>query len=200
MKKRQGELFERPRPDYLTAFDGSKVSNGRHIFADGASVPNPGLGGWGVVAICNGAEIFSDCGGEEETTNNRMELVALLRAVEWARHYPTIPVTIWSDSQYCVKGANDWRHRWKARGWRRGGDNAEPKNQILQNSDLWREIDAALSGPRASNISISWIKGHAGHRWNERADELAALGRASLQHFGAQGEDLDAEYRAVMAG
>lgn len=199
MKKQhpQGELFSKAKPDYLKKFDPTKFEVGHHVFSDGCCEPNPGSGGWGIVAICNGAEIFSDHGGEPDTTNNRMELLALLKAIGWARQYPTLPILVWSDSQYAVKGSNDWRHNWKAKGWKRAGDNATPKNQSLANADLWMAIDEALSGPRAANISVHWIKGHAGLIWNERADELAGMGVAQI--CADPVEDLDREYRAIMA-
>jgi ribonuclease HI len=109
-------------------------------------------------------------------------------------------VSVWTDSQYVVNGVNDWRHGWKAKGWQRGSDKAEPKNRILLNADLWQQIDAGLESPRAANIRVYWVKGHAGHIGNERADELAEIGRQSLDDQGPVLDDLDAEYRAVMAG
>lgn len=188
------------RPEYLSSFSAEAIASGYHIFADGASVPNPGLGGWGFAAYKDGQEIASDCGGEPEATNNSMELTALLQAIRWALQYPSIAITIWSDSEYSVKGVNEWRHGWKVKGWQRGGDKAEPKNRILLNADLWQAIDAALSGPRAANISVKWVKGHAGHVWNERADALAEMGRQSvadqLAEFAV--DDLDQQYRSIM--
>lgn len=190
----------KPKPAYLTAFDPVGVKIGYHVFADGACVPNPGPGGWGIVVYKDGQEIHSDCGGEETATNNTMEITAVLKAIEWARQYPALAITIWSDSQYVVNGVNDWRHGWKRNGWQRGSDKAEPKNRHLANAGLWQAIDEALSGPRAAAIAINWIKGHAGHDGNERADELAEIGRQSSGNSGQVADDLDAEYRAVMAG
>lgn len=192
---------QKPRPDYLSAFSPEVIATGYHIFADGASVPNPGVGGWGFVAYRDGQEIASDCGGEPEATNNTMELTALLRAILWALQYPSVAVTIWTDSEYSVKGVNEWMFGWKRNGWQRGSDKAEPKNRHLANADLWKAIDEALSGPRAANIRVFWVKGHAGHIGNERADELAEMGRQQLSGISGQlNDDLDAEYRAVMAG
>jgi ribonuclease HI len=177
------------------------VTRGYHVFADGAAVPNPGAGGWGFVAYQDGEEVWSDCGGEPETTNNRMEIAAVLEAILWSCQYPTLAITIWSDSQYTCNGVNDWRHGWKAKGWQRGGPDAKPENRILLNADLWRAIDEALCDPRAANIKIYWVKGHAGHVGNERADELAEIGRQTYAEVVQLLEqDLDAEYRAMMAG
>jgi ribonuclease HI len=103
-----------------------------------------------------------------------------------------------------VNGVNDWRHGWKAKGWQRGSIKAEPKNRILLNADLWKDLDAALIDPRSANVKVLRVKGHAGHVGNERADELAEIGRESAaEGHGRDGQtfedDLDAQYRAVMA-
>ncbi len=151
----------------------SSFSKGVHIFCDGAAVPNPGAGGWGVVVYRDGVEVHSQSGGDPDTTNNRMEMGALLIAIETATRIAA-PVTIWSDSQYCVNGANDWRHKWKRHGWKKTAKASE----LVKNADLWQAIDTALED--ASNfgrITITWIKGHAGIVGNERADELAEIGR-----------------------
>jgi ribonuclease HI len=158
-------------------FSPSRFAAGIHIFSDGAAIPNPGAGGWGVVIYEDGAEIATGRGGDPETTNNQMELVGLLNAIEKAKALAGNPaVTIWSDSQYCVKGCNEWMPGWKAKGWFRAGENAEPKNRVVMNVELWKAIDEALSSA-ASNISIRWVKGHSGVAGNERADQLAEQGR-----------------------
>lgn len=188
------------KASYLNAFTPDLVNSGVHIFADGAAIPNPGAGGWGFVAYRDGEEIHSDYAGEADTTNNRMEITAVLMAIRWAANVDG-PVSIWTDSQYTCNGCNDWRHGWKARGWQRGGPNKDPKNRSLANADLWMAIDEALSGPRAELITVAWVKGHAGHVGNERADELAEIGRQQLSgNSRPLNDDLDAEYRAVMAG
>lgn len=150
---------------------------GYHIYADGAAVPNPGEGGWGVVVYLDGVEIEALSGGDPVTTNNRMEMTALLVAIETAKGIST-PVTIWSDSQYCVNGANDWRHKWKRHGWRKTAKAAE----LVKNADLWQAIDQAMGDvSKSGRISICWVKGHAGIVGNERADELAEIGRQCAQ-------------------
>lgn len=159
-------------------FSPSRFSVGFHVFSDGAAIPNPGAGGWGVVVYEDGAEIATACGGDPETTNNQMELVGLLNAIEKAKALPGYPaVTIWSDSQYCVKGCNEWMPGWKAKGWFRAGLNAEPKNRVVMNVELWKAIDEALATTGKTVVSIRWVKGHSGVAGNERADQLAEQGR-----------------------
>ncbi len=163
---RYGNIPEtfRERPD---------SSRGYHIFADGAAVPNPGEGGWGVVVYLDGVEVEALSGGDPVTTNNRMEMTALLIAIETAQRFGA-PVTIWSDSQYCVNGANDWRHKWKRHGWRK----SPRATEFVKNVELWQAIDAALvDASRSRGITIKWVKGHAGIVGNERADQLAEIGR-----------------------
>jgi ribonuclease HI len=145
--------------------------DGLVIFCDGACEPNPGLGGWGFVVYRDGSEIHAEHGGERVSTNNIMEMTGALMALRWFADRAVIePVRILCDSQYVVKGCNDWRHGWKAKGWKRG-------QKPLANADLWRELDEALIlGP----ITLEWVKGHAGTLGNERADELAEAGRQSV--------------------
>jgi ribonuclease HI len=188
---------EKHRIDFTPAM----FAEGVHIFCDGAAVPNRGTGGWGVAAYLNGVEIASAFGGDPEATNNQMELTAILNAIEKAKQLSsdTSPVTIWSDSQYCVKGVNDWRHGWKKNGWQRGGDKAEPKNRILLNADLWKAIDEALGLIPDQNLIIRWVKGHIGVAGNERADELAEMGRQSVQEWNELVDFcLDERFREIM--
>jgi len=131
------------------------------IYADGACKGNPGPGGWGVLLRAGGAEkeLF---GGERETTNNRMELTAVIRALEALKR--RCKVRLYTDSQYVQKGISQWIHDWKRRGWR----TAEKKP--VKNEDLWRRLDELATG---HDIEWHWVRGHAGHPENERADALA---------------------------
>jgi ribonuclease HI len=134
------------------------------IYADGACKGNPGPGGWGAVLTANGKvkEIF---GGESPTTNNRMELMAVISALETLKRPCT--VTLYTDSQYVQKGISEWIHSWKRRGWK----TADKKP--VKNEDLWRRLETATHTHR---IDWRWVKGHAGNPGNERADELANRG------------------------
>ena len=134
------------------------------IFSDGACRGNPGPGGWGALLRAQGAE-KELYGGEAETTNKRMELTAVIRALE-ALKRPS-RVRLYTDSQYVQKGISSWINAWKRRGWR----TAEGKP--VKNLDLWRRLDelAALH-----EVEWHWVRGHAGHPENERADRLANKG------------------------
>ncbi len=141
------------------------------VYTDGACEPNPGQGGWGFVAYTNGSEVYHEHGGEPNSTNNIMEMTGVLRALQWLRdECQVLDATIYSDSQYVVKGCNIWRHGWRRKGWKRG------QSAALANADLWRELSAILD---TMNVRIEWVKGHAGIRGNERADELSQIGRHS---------------------
>jgi ribonuclease HI len=137
------------------------------IYTDGSCEPNPGPGGWAFVVYEDGAEVHSASGGCEATTNNRMEMQAVLEAMRWAGDRPA---KILSDSQYVVKGVTLWSAGWKRRGWKRmdGRDLVDVKNV-----DLWQEIDAA----RSSGQVFEWVRGHNGTAGNERADDLAGTAR-----------------------
>lgn len=138
------------------------------IFTDGACKGNPGLGGWGALMIA-GTHKKELYGGERNTTNNRMELKAVIEALTTLKR--PCQVVVHTDSQYVQKGISEWIHGWKARGWKTAAK--EP----VKNADLWRELDAAQS---RHEIEWRWVKGHAGHEGNERADALANLGVASV--------------------
>ncbi|HUL93685.1 MAG TPA: ribonuclease HI [Burkholderiales bacterium] len=134
------------------------------IYADGACKGNPGPGGWGAILMEAGKEkeLF---GGESRTTNNRMELTAVIRALEALEHSSTVEV--YTDSQYVQKGISEWLPAWKRRGWR----TADKKP--VKNVDLWQELERVAGKHR---VTWHWVKGHAGHPENERADELANRG------------------------
>ena len=134
------------------------------IFADGGCRGNPGPGGCGVLIKSEGKE-KELWGGEVETTNNRMELTAVIRALEALKR--TTSVRVHTDSQYVQKGISVWIHNWKRNGWR----TADKKP--VKNADLWQTLDQIAS---EHQIEWLWVKGHAGHPGNERADQLANRG------------------------
>ncbi|MEO8417804.1 MAG: ribonuclease HI [Methylophilaceae bacterium] len=138
------------------------------IYADGACKGNPGPGGWGAWLAFDGHE-KELCGGELLTTNNRMELTAVIRALE-ALKRPS-KVKIYTDSVYVQKGITEWIHGWKTRGWRTSD------KKPVKNEELWRELDG-LS--QQHEIVWIWVKGHAGDVGNERADALANQGVALI--------------------
>ena len=134
------------------------------VFTDGACSGNPGPGGWGAILTFKGVEKELK-GGEAHTTNNRMELMAAISALE-AMKRPCL-VELHTDSQYVKNGITSWIHNWKRNGWR----TADKKP--VKNEDLWRRLDEALA---IHNVDWRWVKGHAGHELNEVADELARKG------------------------
>lgn len=157
-----------------------ETPNGLHVFADGCYEPNSGQGGWAFAAYRDVVEIASGFGGVQDSTNNSMELIALLKAAMWVNTNALgEPAIIWSDSLYAVKGCSSWRHIWKNNGWKKIVPNANARSRIIANQELWKAIDLQLS--RNPLISIAWCKGHFGIEGNERADELAENGRLSIQ-------------------
>ena len=134
------------------------------IFTDGACSGNPGPGGWGVLLRYNGTE-KELCGGEPGTTNNRMEMMAAIRALE-ALKRPSA-VDLHTDSTYLRDGITKWIHGWKRNGWKTAA------KKPVKNVDLWQELEKALA---PHDVTWHWVKGHAGHPENERADELARQG------------------------
>lgn len=138
------------------------------IHADGACKGNPGPGGWGAWLSYGGRE-KELYGGDPSTTNNRMELTAVIRALEALKR--SCRVKVYTDSVYVQKGITEWIHGWKLRNWRTSD------KKPVKNDDLWRELDQLA---QQHHIEWHWVKGHAGHAGNERADQLANRGVETL--------------------
>ncbi|MDC1214130.1 ribonuclease HI [Rhodospirillales bacterium] len=138
--------------------------NAVEIFTDGACSGNPGPGGWGAILRWRSEEkeIY---GGEPDTTNNRMEMMAAIQALEGLKRATN--VVLYTDSTYLRDGITKWIHGWKRNGWKTAA------KKPVKNEDLWRRLDDALAD---HEIDFRWVKGHSGHPENERADELARLG------------------------
>ncbi len=134
------------------------------IFTDGACLSNPGPGGWGAI-LRSGRREKEIHGGEPATTNNRMELMAAIRGLESLTR-PSA-VHIYTDSQYLRRGITEWLPAWKRNGWKTS------QKKPVKNVHLWTRLDAAAQG---HDVQWFWVKGHAGHPENERADQLACLG------------------------
>jgi len=142
-------------------------------YTDGACSGNPGPGGWGAVLIArDGDAVVKERdlkGGEAHTTNNRMELLAAINALETLVGPSTL--TVVTDSSYVKDGITKWIYGWKAKGWKKKGGE-------IKNIDLWQRLDAARD---RHDVTWKWVKGHAGHPENERADELARAGMAPFK-------------------
>lgn len=135
-----------------------------HIYTDGACRGNPGPGGWGALLIYGDHE-KELCGGEDETTNNRMELMAAIKALQALNGERKVVLT--TDSKYVRQGITEWMANWKRNGWRTAA------KKPVKNVDLWQQLDEAA---QKHQISWEWVKGHSGHPENERADQLANRG------------------------
>lgn len=132
------------------------------IFTDGACSGNPGAGGWGAILRCNQAERELS-GGHDDTTNNRMELTAVIEALKALKK--ECEITVYTDSRYVMDGVEQWLPNWKRNNWRTAN-----KKSPVKNVDLWQELDALLG---SHHIKWVWVKGHNGHPENERVDQLA---------------------------
>lgn len=145
----------------------SSADPGSGVFTDGSCVPNPGPGGWGAVYVQDNVVVAELRGSGGETTNNRMELLALIRAVE------LVPVgtaaVVYSDSNLAVRTINEWASGWEKRGWKR-------KTGVVENLDLVKEAYSLYK--ERPELELRWIRAHVGFRWNEYADELANRGRS----------------------
>ena len=153
--------------DRLSCFfikNGMAVERKLKIWTDGACKFNPGPGGWGAYLVW-GEKTLELCGGEEETTNNRMELTAVIEALSAVKR--PVPMTVYLDSQYVKNGIDSWIAGWKRKGWRTAS------GQPVKNVDLWKKLDQLVS---THDIDWQWVKGHAGEEGNEKADELANRG------------------------
>ena len=139
------------------------------IFTDGACSGNPGPGGWGAI-LRYGTTVKELSGGEQLTTNNRMELMAAIEALNALKE--PVAVELYTDSNYVRDGINGWIEGWKRNGWKTAA------KQPVKNAELWQALDEAR---RRHNVTWHWVKGHAGHPENERADELARLAMAPFK-------------------
>lgn len=144
--------------------EGTENGNVVDAFTDGACSGNPGPGGWGVLLRWNGTEKELK-GGEPDTTNNRMELMAAISALEALKR--SVPIRLHTDSQYVKNGITTWIHGWKKNGWKTASKDP------VKNEDLWRRLDDLVARHK---VEFHWVKGHAGHVENERADQLARDG------------------------
>jgi ribonuclease HI len=138
------------------------------IFTDGACSGNPGPGGWGAILRAKGKEKELS-GSEKQTTNNRMELMAVIGALEALKR--PCRVTITTDSQYVMKGMTEWLPGWKAKGWKTAA------KKPVKNAELWQRLEQAIS---PHQVDWQWVRGHDGHEENERADRLAVAAREQL--------------------
>lgn len=145
------------------------MSDAVEVWTDGACSGNPGPGGWGAILSYNGVEKELS-GGEAQTTNNRMELMAAISALEALKR--PVTVALHTDSQYLRQGITGWIHGWKKNGWKTAD------RKPVKNAELWQRLEAALGRHK---IEWKWVKGHAGDEMNERADALARAGMAPFK-------------------
>lgn len=130
------------------------------IYTDGGSSGNPGPGGWAFIVVKDDVSLYSSSGGEKETTNNKMELSAVINALKYVKDNKLEDVSLFSDSQYVIKGITEWIKSWKKSMWKKG---------TVKNVELWEELDSLNS---ELSIKWNWVKGHNGNKYNEEADKL----------------------------
>ena len=140
-----------------------------HIYTDGACAGNPGPGGWAAILVYGDTE-KELAGGESDTTNNRMELMAAIAALEALKSPCRVDLT--TDSQYVRNGMREWLPAWKAKGWKTAG------KKPVKNADLWQRLEQAAE---RHDITWHWVRGHDGHAYNERADQLAVEACRAVQ-------------------
>lgn len=140
-----------------------------YLYTDGACLGNPGPGGWGVVLSWDG-QIKELSGGQADTTNNQMELTAVIKGLESLKR--PVSLQIVTDSKYVMQGITQWMAGWKRNGWRTAA------KKPVANRELWEKLDSLLSG---HTVSWEWVKGHSGHQQNERCDALASLQAALVR-------------------
>jgi ribonuclease HI len=149
--------------------DSAETETRVEVFTDGACSGNPGPGGWGAILRWRGEE-RELYGGEPQTTNNRMELMAAIMALETLKR--ALPVDLYTDSQYVRQGIMDWLPKWKKNGWKTSD------KKPVKNAELWRRLEEAAS---RHDVNWHWVRGHSGHPENERADELARRGITEMR-------------------
>lgn len=140
-----------------------------YLYTDGACKGNPGPGGWGYLLKC-GEKSIQDSGSEKDTTNNRMELMAVINGLSKLNRFCNVIIS--TDSQYVKNGMEEWIHNWKKNGWK--SSNKKP----VKNVDLWQQLDALV---QKFNVSWEWVKGHSGHVENEIVDTLASNAAESIR-------------------
>ena len=139
------------------------------VYTDGACSGNPGKGGWAFVIVEKDKSIYEKSGAEAETTNNRMEMQAVIEALKevHVRNFLSFELTIYTDSSYVKNGITEWIKKWKKNGWR------SSSNSPVKNQDLWLLLDSLVSS--CTSLSWKWVKGHAGNKFNEMCDSLASM-------------------------
>ena len=176
-KKREEEKEGKEQESHNVKEELAKMSEGIHIhiWTDGSARPNPGPGGWAALIDRNGAEIDRLSGADPDSTNQRMEITAVIAGLRWVLRENALKATVHTDSRYTMDGANEWLAGWKRRGWRKSS--GEP----VKNRDLWEQIDDCLTrlAKRGADVEVKWMKGHAGHPRNEAADRAANAARAN---------------------